>query len=312
MSASPLRLAGALLAPLVASGCAIAPRASAEVAGPPVQAELEALVQGFEGTVGIYARRLSTGEEAAVRAEETFPTASLVKLPILLALYERIEAGELDPHQQMTYSASRSRGGEDLLAAFTDGAKLPLSKLIHLMIAFSDNTASVWCQALAGGGEGVNAWLAERGYDSTRVNSRTPGRERAYREWGWGQTTPREMAEMLVAIREGQAVSPRADEEMYRVLCRAYWDAEALSQLPPWVQAASKQGALNRSRSEVVLVNAPAGDYVFCVITKDQADTSWGADNAGFVLLRQVSRLLWGRWGGGEPWEPAPGVEAWR
>ena len=61
-----------------------------------------------------------------------------------------------------------------------------------------------------------------------------------------------------------------------------------------------------------MLVNAPAGDYVFCVITREQGDTSWGADNAGFVLLRDVSRLLWRRWGGGEPWEPAPGVEAWR
>ena len=50
---------------------------------------------------------------------------------------------------------------------------------------------------------------------------------------------------------------------------------------------------MSRSRSEVVLVNAPSGDYVFCVITKDQADTSWEPNNAGYVLLRQVSAALW-------------------
>ena len=55
----------------------------------------------------------------------------------------------------------------------------------------------------------------------------------------------------------------------------------------------SKQGAINASRSEVVLVHAPHGDYVFCVITKNQQDQSWDDDNQGFVLLRDVSKILW-------------------
>jgi beta-lactamase class A len=101
------------------------------------------------------------------------------------------------------------------------------------------------------------------------------------------------MAELLVMIRDGRAVSPSASEEIYRYLTRIYWDDEALSQIPPTVQVASKQGAVSRSRSEVVLVNAPRGDYVFCVITKNQEDTSWDDDNEGFVLLRDVSRLSW-------------------
>jgi hypothetical protein len=88
-------------------------------------------------------------------------------------------------------------------------------------------------------------------------------------------------------------VSRAASEEMYRHLTRSYWTGEALSQLPPWVQAASKQGAVDRSRSEVVLVNAPSGDYVFAVITRNQRDTTYGAGNAGFELLRRVSALLW-------------------
>ncbi|WP_145187805.1 serine hydrolase [Planctomycetes bacterium Pla163] len=284
---------------------------------PELAARLEALFEPFEGRVGLYVARLdpddrSTADAFAFDADATYPTASLVKVPILLALYERIEAGELDPHALLTYDAQRSRGGEDLLASFQDGAAITLSKLIHLMIAFSDNTASVWLQELAGGGAGINAWLAEHGYEHTRVNSRTAGREDDYRAFGWGQTTPREMARMLASIRRGEAVGARADEEMYRVLCRTYWDSEALSALPPWIQAASKQGAVNRSRSEVVLVNAPSGDYVFCLITADQVDTSWGADNTGFVLLRDVSRVLWEHFEGADTWSPAEGVDAWR
>jgi len=80
---------------------------------------------------------------------------------------------------------------------------------------------------------------------------------------------------------------------MYRVLTRIYWNDTALSQIPPYVQAASKQGAVDESRSEVVLVNAPHGDYVFCVITKNQTDVSWKYENEGFELIRAVSHLLW-------------------
>ena len=101
------------------------------------------------------------------------------------------------------------------------------------------------------------------------------------------------MAKLLVMIREGRAVNTAASEEMYRVLCNIYWNGEALSQIPPYVQAASKQGAVNASRSEVVLVNAPSGDYVFCIITKSQKDKSWDYDNEGYVLIRMVSKILW-------------------
>jgi len=154
----------------------------------------------------------------------------------------------------------------------------------------------------------INQWLAQHGLDSTRMNSRTPGRQDNWKQYGWGQTTPREMAELLVMIREQQAVSPAADQQMYRMLTRTYWNGEAVSRIPPWVQAASKQGAVDRSRSEVVLVNAPAGDYVFCVITKNQVDESWEGSNEGYVLLRKVSALLWAYFEPGTPWAPAAGA----
>ena len=146
---------------------------------------------------------------------------------------------------------------------------------------------------LAGGGPAINKWLEENGYKDTRVNSRTPGREANRSKFGWGQTTPKEMAELLVKIREGKVISPRASERIYRNLIRIYWDSQALSQIPPFVQVASKSGAVDQSRSEVVLVNAPHGDYVFCVITKNQKDESWNSTNEGFTIVRKVSEILW-------------------
>ena len=113
-------------------------------------------------------------------------------------------------------------------------------------------------------------------------------------------------------IREQRAVSPAADQEMYRMLTRIYWNGEALSQVPPWVQAAAKQGAVDHSRSEVMLVNAPSGDYVFSVITKGQVDTTYTSANEGYVLLRRVSALLWSTFEPKHPWTPAPGVERFK
>lgn len=273
-----------------------------------LQARLEALVQDFRGDVGIYVRHLSTGRTAAVRADTLFPTASMIKVPILIKTFDAIEQGALAYDQELVYRDSLLYEGEDILGSFKDGEAITLSKVVMLMITMSDNTASLWLQHLCGTGTAINDWLAAHGFRGTRMNSRTPGRRGDWERYGWGQTTPREMAELLVMIRQGRAVSPAASEEMYRILTRIYWNDEALSQLPPYVQAASKQGAVNRSRSEVVLVNAPHGDYVFTVITKNQEDTSWGADNEGFVLLRDVSRTLWQHFEPDADWRPAGGA----
>jgi len=273
--------------------------------------KLSSLIKDFRGDVGIYVRHLSTGRTAAIRADELFPTASLIKVTILAALFDRIKRGELDYKSELVYRDSLMYAEGDILGSFKDEAKITLSKVVMLMITVSDNTASLWCQHLAGTGTAINRWLEEHGFHRTRVNSRTPGRHDDWEKYGWGQTTPREMAELPVMIREGRAVSPAASEEMYRVLRRIYLDGEALSQIPPTVQVASKQGAVNRSRSEVVLVNAPSGDYVFCVITKNQEDESWGRDNEGFVLLCNVSRLLWQHFEPESDWAPAPDIEKW-
>lgn len=295
-------------------GCAGAPPALTAPPAPPkpdaeLQARLTTAVQGFHGDVGVYVRNLRTGQTAAIRADELFPTASMIKLPILLTTFQAMEDGRLGFLQKLLYTDSLAYSDEDdLLAHAKDSTSVELAKVAMLMITTSDNTAALWLQALAGTGDSINQWLSRHGFDSTRMNSRTPGRQDNWKQYGWGQTTPREMAELLVLVREQKAVSPAADQQMYRMLTRIYWNGEALSQIPPWVQAASKQGAVNRSRSEVVLVNAPAGDYVFCVITKNQQDESWEPSNEGYVLLRTISALLWAYFEPKTPWTPAPGA----
>jgi beta-lactamase class A len=276
-----------------------------------LQQKLQQLVKGFKGDVGIYVRNLKTGKIAAIDADTLFPTASMIKVPITVGMFDKIEKQEIRYDSMLTYKDSLLYEGEDLLGSFKDGEKIALKAVLMLMITTSDNTASLWCQLMAGKGTTINAWLDNNGFKQTRVNSRTPGREANRTKYGWGQTTPKEMSELVVRIREGKVISPRVSERIYRNLIRIYWDTEALSQIPPYVQVASKQGAVNQSRSEVALVNAPHGDYVFCVITKNQKDESWTINNEGWVLIRKVSSLLWNYFEPDSKWKPAKGIEEW-
>ncbi len=271
--------------------------------------ELRILVDSFHGTAGIYVRNLKTGKEAAINADTIFPTASIVKLPILIGIFNKIQEGAFTYHQPMLYRDSMAHGGSGLMQYFKDSSKTDLSNVITLMITHSDNTAAIWCEKLAGGGITINEWLAEHGFQYTRLNSRTPDRKKNYDEYGWGQTTPREMADLLVMIREGKAVTPAASERMYRILTHVYWDDYALFQIPPYVQAASKQGMVDASRSEAVLANAPHGDYVFYVATKNNIDQRWEPDNEAWQLARKVSALLWNYYEPRSDWKPADDVE---
>lgn len=273
--------------------------------------QLQPLADSFQGDVGIFVQHLKTGKTVAINADTIFPTASMIKVPITIGMFNMIEKGEIDYHTTLTYTDSLLYEGDDILGSFKDGEQIALSKILMLMITTSDNTASLWCQQLAGTGTQINQWLQENGYEHTRVNSRTPGREPNRSRYGWGQTTPREMANLVASIGKGEVISKRASERMYRNLTRIYWDGEALSQIPPYIQTASKQGAVNKSRSEVVLVNAPHGDYVFCVITKNQKDESWIPNNEGYVLLRNVSGILWNYFEPDSKWKPSDGIEEW-
>jgi beta-lactamase class A len=276
-----------------------------------LEQKLQALVKDFKGDVGIYVRHLKTDKVAALQADTLFPTASMIKVPITIGMFDKIEKNEISYDSTLVYKDSLLYEGEDLLGSFKDGEKIALKAVLMLMITTSDNTASLWCQLMAGTGTTINSWLQRNGFANTRVNSRTPGREANKAKYGWGQTTPREMAELVVRIRQGKVINPRVSERIYRNMVRIYWDTEALSQIPPYIQAASKQGAVNQSRSEVVLVNAPHGDYVFCIITKNQNDQSWTFDNEGWVLIRKVSNLLWNYFEPDSNWKPAKGIEEW-
>ncbi|HWJ90641.1 MAG TPA: serine hydrolase [Flavisolibacter sp.] len=273
--------------------CSVMLQATAQKQDRKLQKEIEAAITGFKGDIGIYIKNLKNGKIVSFHSDTIFPTASMVKIPILTGIMDKINRNELSYHQNLQYRDSLLYAGVDILGSFRDTERIELSKVMMLMLTMSDNTASLWLQSLAGTGTRINTILDSLGFIFTRVNSRTPGREENRARYGWGQTTPKEMATLMEKIVKGEIISTERSAQMLRLLGRNYWDEQAVSQIPSDVFVASKNGAVDESRSEILFVNGRGARYIFCVCTKNNQDQSWENTNEAWTLTRRLSKLVW-------------------
>jgi len=283
-----------LIAPILAALAILASMAcAAQRTDRRLTKEIRVLLAGFHGEVGVYVHDLKKNKTVAINADSVFPTASMIKVPILTGIMDKIATGDLQYHQVLTYKDSLLYAGVDLLGSFKSDEKIELSKVMMLMLTMSDNTASLWLQSLAGTGTRINELMDSLGLRYTRVNSRTPGRQASQATYGWGQTTPFEMATLMEKIASGAVINQETSARMLRLLGRNYWDEEAISQVPSDVFIASKSGAVDESRSEVLFVNGKHCRYIFCICTNHNQDQSWDNNNEAWVLARHLSLLLW-------------------
>ncbi|HVZ97667.1 MAG TPA: serine hydrolase [Chitinophagaceae bacterium] len=267
--------------------------ATGQKADKKLAAQLKETIAGFYGDVGIYVIDLKKDHIVAINEDTVFPTASIVKIPILIGILHKLFTGELSYHQRLTYTDSLYfKEGDDILSNFKSGSTIELGKVMLLMLSISDNCASLWLQGLAGGGATINHILDSLGFADTRVNSRTPGREAFHEEYGWGQTTPKDIALIMKAVVDGKIFNKETSDKMLRLMSRQWWDEEAMSSVPAGVFIADKNGALDSNRNEVMYVNG-RHPYILSVFTKNNKDTSWESNNEAWVLTRKISAVVW-------------------
>ncbi len=278
-----------LLLPIFLSSCVLAQKRDKKL-----QRKLDQLIQGFNGDIGIYVQNLRTGKAVAINADTVFPTASIIKVPILVGVMNKVVRRQLSFDSGFVYKDSLLYAGVDILGSFKDGEKIKLKNMVMLMLTASDNTASLWLQSLAGGGARINEIMDSIGLVNTKVNSRVPGREAHRARYQWGQTTPKEMAVLFEKIYRYRLYTPAACDVMLRNLGRNFWyEDEALSQIPPYIEVFSKNGCVNAVRNEVLIVNAPNNPYILSIFTKNNKDTSWEHNNEARILTRKLSKMLW-------------------
>lgn len=92
-------------------------------------------------------------------------------------------------------------------------------------------------------------------------------------------------------------ISDSVSQRTLRLMGRNYGDENAISQIPSTAFVAAKNGAVNETRSETLLVMAPKNPYVLSICTKNNKDISWKETNEAWVLTRKISKLLWVHFG---------------
>lgn len=117
----------------------------------------------YPGSLGVYVKHLTTGEEAGVRADDAFNSASVIKLPILVLAMQQVDDGTKSLATRLTITAESKRGGSGLLQRFDAGLQPTYRDVLAQMVITSDNTATDLAIAQVGGVDRVNAWIAANG-----------------------------------------------------------------------------------------------------------------------------------------------------
>ncbi len=256
---------------------------------------VQPLIDAYEGKVAVVIRHLETGEQFVWRENEIQPTASLIKVPVMVAASRMADKGELDLAKLITLKDEDKVPGSGILTGhFSAGLTLSVRDAIRLMIRYSDNTATNLVVDQIGLPT-TAATMESMGFTETKLNSKVyrgdtsiaPERSKIY---GLGSTTAREIVDLLQQIQKETAASPDSCKAMMEHLFACEDKLMIVSQLPPGTRVAHKTGAVNESRCDAGIVMGPQGPFAICVLTTENKDRSWKDDNAAYSLIGSIAR----------------------
>jgi beta-lactamase class A len=299
-----------LLAQLLLIACASAGAPDHHAA---LQVRLEEAIRAFPGMMGIAVRNLDTGESFSVNGDSRFPTASLIKVAVMVEVYHQIAEGKLRPDTTVTLTESDKAGDETVpLNVLHAGTTVNVADLLRLMIAWSDNTATNLLVRLVGTAN-VDRRLASYGLANTKLFRPTfrDGKADVFpeleREYGLGMTTPSDAASLFERIAQGKIVSRTACDEMIAILAMQQDRAMIPRSLPfesEKILVANKTGWDEEKlpdasgfkgdvRNDAAYVKSPKARYVIAICARKIKDKRASVDNETLVTGAALSRLVY-------------------
>jgi len=263
--------------------------------------------------MGISATNLATGETVAVNADVRFPTASLIKVAVMVEAYHQITEGKLRRDTKVTLHDSEKAGDETVpLNMLHDGVQLTIADLLNLMIAYSDNTATNLLVRLVGTAN-VDRRMVSYGLTQTKIFRPTfrDGHADVFpeleKEFGLGMTTPREAARLMQLIAEGKIVNRAICDEMLAILRKQQdramiprsllFDRERITvaNKTGWDEEKNPDasGFKGDVRSDAAYVETPKARYVIAICARKVKDKSPGVDNQALVTGARLSRMVY-------------------
>jgi len=259
---------------------------------------LDAIAAAHHGVLGYSVLNLDTGERLSLRGDETFPTASLIKVPILVTLYDLAEQKQLSLDDPLTVIKIDQVPGSGVLQFMHPGMSLSVHDAAALMIILSDNTATnlildkiairrVWTK------------MEALGLPHTKVHSKVYLRLASVAmdssvKYGLGVSTPNEMAHLFELLAQGKAVNPAADSAMLQLLSNNA-DGDSMQRTIDGLSVPHKTGATDSVRTECALFRLQSR-VVACGFTKQNTDIRWVVDNEGQVTLGKIGAAILAAW----------------
>jgi beta-lactamase class A len=244
--------------------------------------------EDYNGVAGLYVWDLDKDFGYGIRPDEQFFTASIIKVPIMVAVYRKVDAGELAFSQQIEIKEEDWAAGAGWLQWEKAGTKQTVGDLLLLMMTQSDNVAANALVRTVGGADHVNEVARSMGADDTLLYQKVSS-ERGVVPALDNRSTPRDMATMMRQIAEGRAASEKSCGYMIDLMHEDKLDWWLDAGLPAGVDAANKAGWLYRVYDEVGIVENDDRRYVIAILSKHgTADVYQGQD-----LIKNLSSAVW-------------------
>lgn len=221
----------------------------------------------YPGRVGIYLRDLRTGRTWAYQPDRLFPSASLIKVPIMAAVFDKIARGELSLETRIRLTGKDRRGGSGSLKWAREGTSLSVMELLYKMITESDNTAAQMIIDHVGYSY-LEHSFRKMGliYTNITPEGMSLASGRVARE---NYTTPREMALLVDRLYAGAMINRESSQLMLDLMKHNKGRTRLRKGLPMGWEIGHKTGLLRRSCHDVGVVFSPRGDYIIAVLTGD-------------------------------------------
>ena len=268
------------------------------------------------GTVGISTTQLDSRRHFAEREDELFPLASLVKLPILVALFDEVRAGRVDLAERVTYRRAMRVPGSGVLHDLDEGLAPTVRDLAMLMITISDNTAADLLFERVGR-ERVEHVMRDVGAPSVRIPfsilelfqelTDSPGagydalREKLRASAGSGgraivaeqsvRATPRDICRIFERLEARSILDPASCDAVLDILKRTKTDTRIPALLPKGTVVAHKTGTIRTVRCDAGIVYAPNGAYAIAILSKGV-----GNDLRVDMALAEISLAVYEEW----------------
>jgi beta-lactamase class A len=259
--------------------------------------KIRAEVAQFKGKVSLFAKNLDTGAVYELGGDERVPTASTIKIAIMVEAFARVAEGKTKWTDELVLTKEKKVGGSGILNEFADGLRLTFRDVVTLMMLMSDNTATnLVIDVLSA--DAINARMESLGFKETRLMRRVfggsesaEGKKEENKRFGLGRTTPREMVAIMEKLERGEVISPAASKEMLELMKReqgtnGVWREQ-------WrVPKATKSGALDALRSNVGIIYHPRGRIALAITCNEMPEPNWTVDNPALLLMSRLSEIL--------------------